>query len=80
MTSELNSPAIKKPRGRNWVWWLKWVFASYGFAVGGFILLLVCSMPFLGPPKAVERLLDIRGPVLLALLSIGALVSYRHLK
>jgi hypothetical protein len=65
---------------RSWTWWLKWLFASYGVAVGAFILLTLALTPFLGFSDAARILFENSRLVMIGLTALGGVLCYRYLK
>jgi hypothetical protein len=65
---------------RSLVWWLKWVFASWGLTVALLMVLYVVLLPMLGAAAASETMLSNRGVLTAGLIAVGAFVSYRFLK
>jgi hypothetical protein len=73
--------ALKERGGaRSWTWWLKWLFASYGVAVGAFILLILVLMPFVGLSRSTNILFDNSRVVMISLTALGGILCYRYLK
>ena len=67
-------------RERTWLWWAKWLFASWGFAVGSYILLIVILMPILDLPSVMDVLGDYRGLIMSMLFIFGGICCYQYLK
>jgi len=80
MTTEHPQSHTERTPRRNWKWWLRWIFASYGIAVGALIVLIVCSSIVIGPPRTTDIVLENADDIVLVLWIIGGIVSYRYLK
>jgi len=68
----------KNSINRTWKWWLNWLFAAYGIAVGLTILSMTILPPIIGWP-ATDKLM-FGGGSMLIFTAIGGVICYKYLK